>query len=132
MWLFFLPGGLILLALFIGNIYLIQQLSGWWLLLLIPVLSFILVYVILLALTRFIVGNLNPPQSVDQREAVDHFIGKLDKAAETLQTPRFLVFIYLVRDAFMGSQRGFIQQVTNESKSLKSEFERLITLFRPL
>lgn len=129
---FFITAGTSIVLLFAGNIYLIQEVSGWWWLLLIPVMSFAIILAVLYAITRFIVQKLNPPQSPDQQEAVRHFIAGLNKTVETMQTPKFLVFIYLVRDAFTGNQRGFIQQATSRSASLKSDFERLITLFRPL
>lgn len=129
---FFMVVGTILVLLFIGNIYLMNEVSGWWWLLLIPIVSFVIILAALYAVTRFIVQKLNPPQSPDQHEAVEHFVNKLDKTISTMQTPRFLVFIYLTRDALSGNRNGFIQQATEHSKSLKSDFERLITLFRPL
>lgn len=129
---FFILFGAILALLFIGNIYLINEVSGWWWLLLIPIVSFFVIFIVFYALTRFIVQKLNPPQSPDQREAVENFVAKFDAAMETMHTPRFFVFIYLVRDAVTGNRHGFIQQVTERSKTLKSDFERLITLFQPL
>lgn len=129
---FFILFGAVLALLFIGNVYLINEVSGWWWLLLIPILSFLVVFIFLYAMTRFIVQKLNPPQSPDQHEAVEQFVVKLDTTLGTMNTPRFLVFIYLVRDAITGNRHGFIQQVTEHSKTLRSDFERLITLFQPL
>lgn len=129
---FFITVGAIAVLLFAGTVYLIQEVSAWWWLMLIPIISFGLILAVLYAITRFIVQKLDPPQSPDQKEAVRQFVIKLNKAVETMQTPKFLVFIYLVRDAFTGNQHGFIQQATSHSMSLKNDFERLITLFRPL
>lgn len=129
---FFVTTAAVMVLLFAGNIYLIQEISAWWWLLLIPIISFAVILAVLYAITRFIVRKLNPPQSPDQQEAVRHFVARFNETIETMQTPKFLVFIYLVRDAFTGNQHGFIQQATSRSASLKSDFERLIALFRPL
>lgn len=129
---FFLLASVILVLLFALTIYLAQEVSGWWWLLIVPVISFTLIVAILWGLTRALITQLAPPQGPDQREAVAHFVAGLDKALETMQTPQFMIFVYLIRDAFMGNQQGFLQQVFTHSKSLKSEFERLVTLFRPL
>lgn len=128
----FLTFGLIIILLFVLTVYLGNEVSGWWWLLIIPAISFALLFAILCAITSFLLQKLNPPQSPDQRKAVKEFVDKLEVVTETVQTPRFLIFIYMVRDTFTGSRQGFLQQITSHSKSLKNDFERLMTLFRPL
>lgn len=129
---FFWLGAAVLLLLFAFTFYLIQNVSAWWWLLAIPVFSFAVFFVILWGLARALITKLMPPLSRDQQEAVSHFVARLDEVLEQVQTPRFLILLYLIRDAFIGNQHGFLQQTVNHSKALKSEFERLTALFTPL
>lgn len=103
--------------------------SHWWLLLLIPITILSLAGLIIWLIVRFILKSLSPHMDSQQQTVTKEFVAKLEQTVETLRTPYPMIMLFIVRDIVMRRDAGFISEVTQQSRTLKPEFEKLRSLF---
>lgn len=116
--------GIVLLA--VGG-WLITKSAWWWIFEVICICA-MLIFLTLAVSAQFIVSKFAPQQSREQKQAVGLFVDKLERVAENLQTPQFVILFRVVRDIVRppsGDNESFIVSVSRESKSLKPDFEQL-------
>lgn len=115
------------LLLFVGWL---TSMSGWWWLLLVPIIVGTALYITATAFIGMLINFLRPAQTKTQKKDVSELVDKLQDVSDTLQMPRFLVVYHLVKDTIRPSDRGFISRVTNSAVSLKPDFQRIIASFK--
>jgi MFS family permease len=99
--------------------------SAWWWLLEIVFIGGSLIFVLLIIIVNVILRGVEPPLSKAQREAVDGFVDKLERVAESLGTPQIVIIYYVTRDTIRPRPNGFIETVSRDSKALAPDFVRL-------
>ena len=104
-------------------------LSPWWWLLAIPIAIVGLIGLVIWFLVGFILKRVSPSLNQKQKTATKHFVTKLQLATETIQTPYPVIAFYVVRDIILRRDTGFISEVTEQSKTLRPDFEHLRQLF---
>jgi hypothetical protein len=104
-------------------------LSAWWWLLAIPIAIVGLIGLVIWFLVGFILKRVSPSLNQKQKTATKHFVTKLQLATETIQTPYPVIAFYVVRDIILRRDTGFISEVTEQSKTLRPDFEHLRQLF---
>lgn len=109
-----------------GAIYL-TTLSAWWWLLAVPVIGGGILLVIIAVLAGLVVKLLRPNITKMQRSSVADFVDKLERVADGLQTPPFIVLFRVVKDVVRPGKTPFLQSMAQDSTSLKSDY---ITLQR--
>lgn len=103
--------------------------SQWWWLLVIPIVLLGLVGIVVWLLVRFILGRISPRLDGQQKAATKQFVTKLQFATETIQTPYPIIIFYVIRDIILRRDSGFISELTQQSKTLRPDFEELKKLF---
>lgn len=119
----------IILTLLIIIALLAFMVSQWWLLLLIPLVIISLVGAVIWLAVQFALKTLSPRLDVQQQHATKDFVTKLQFATETIQTPYPVIIFYIIRDIVLRRDDGFINEVTQQSKALRPDFEELRALF---
>jgi hypothetical protein len=104
-------------------------LSPWWWLLTVPIAALGLVGLVIWVLVRFILGQVSPHLNQQQKMATKQLVTKLQSATETIQTPYPVIVFYVIRDIILRRDSGFISEVTQQSKTLRPDFEALKKLF---
>ena len=102
--------GLVSLALAAGLIWL-TTLNAWWWLLAVPALMAVLLGTAILLITRLTVKALRPQMTKTQKKAVSGFVSKLERTADNLQTPLFIIVYRIVRDVVRPRGKSFIVSV---------------------
>jgi hypothetical protein len=120
-------GVIITLVIIVG--LLAYFISGWWLLLLVPIILIALIGTAIWLAAQFTLKTLAPKMNVQQKNETKNFVTKLQFAVETLQTPYPIIIFYVIRDIVLRRDSGFISQVTQHSRALKPDFEELKRLF---
>ena len=120
-------GLIVLMIVAVGS--LAFTLSEWWWLLLAPVILFGIVGTVIWLLVRFILSRVSPHLNTKQKTATKQFVTKLQFTTETIQTPYPVIVFYVIRDIILRKDSGFISEVTQNSQTLKPEFEKLRSLF---
>lgn len=126
---FFWIGLGIIISLAILIIVMAVTISSWWWLAIIPVVILGGIVSVAWLLVRMILGRLSPRLDARQQLATKQFVTKLQFATETLQTPYPLIIFYVVRDILLRRDTGFINEVAEQSKTLRPDFEQLRKLF---
>jgi len=120
----------ILCALLVTGVLLLATLSQWWLLLLIPVVMLVCVVFGVMLITGLVIRTVRPFQTKVQRLAVKAFVDKLQRVSDAVQTPKFILLFRIVRDIAAPRKDGFIGSMTDDTVSLKRDFQALQKLFR--
>jgi len=120
----------ILCALLVTGVLLLATLSQWWLLLLIPVVMLVCVVFGVMLITGLVIRTVRPFQTKVQRVAVKAFVDKLQRVSDAVQTPKFILLFRIVRDIAAPRKDGFIGSMTDDTVSLKRDFQALQKLFR--
>jgi hypothetical protein len=103
--------------------------SLWWFVLVIPILLALLVGASILIAAGFVVRVFTPEMTLEQTQAVEAYADKLQRVADNVQLPKFILLFRLVRDAFRPNENSFVRQVAHDSTSLKADFTALQKLF---
>lgn len=114
---------MVVALLFLGG-WLTTQSAWWWLL----QALFIVVGLLFLALAvtvHIILKIVAPGLTKRQKKAVGSFVSKLERVAEHLQTPQFVIIYYVVRETISPRRDGFIESVSRDSTSLAPDFTAL-------
>jgi hypothetical protein len=120
----------IFILLLIGTTLLITYVSAWWWLLMIVVVAYGIIGSIAWFIIHFTIDRLRPEQTPTQIEAVDSFIGRVEKIADTLQITRFSLIIRVLRDVMKRQSTNVLTEFANDSKDLKEDFSRVIDAFK--
>lgn len=119
----------IIVCLMIIVVLLAVNLSAWWWLLAIPVVILGFAVAIVWLLVRLILAGLSPRLNTTQKAATKQFVSKLQFASETIQTPYPVMIFYVIRDIIFRRDKGFLSEVTEQSRTLKPDFDALKKLF---
>jgi len=109
----------------LGLIVWLLTLSAWWLLLAVPVFVLVVVSIVLLVIAQLIIRTISPQQTPHQKKDVKLFVDKLQSLSEIVQTPKPILLFRIVRDIVAPKQGGFIQSTSNDTLSLKKDFQAL-------
>lgn len=120
--------GGIIFALLIVVIWLVT-ISAWWWLLLAPLILVTVVFIFAVALTQVALIFLKPQQTKEQQRVVRTFVTSLQEATETIQTPKFLLLAYVVRDVLFPAKESFVKKVSGNAATLKDGFKFIIASF---
>jgi MFS family permease len=117
---------LVILLLVTG--WLITRSSWWWILFSALLLAAVLI--IIAAIVAYLALRVaEPTQTNAQKLAVRTYVDKLQRVAENLQTPQFIIAYRVVRDTAHPRQDSFIETVSRDSKGLGPDFAAIIKLF---
>lgn len=125
---------ILIVSFFVGAIltalmtYLVSV-SAWWLVVAVPIYAFVILITILSLITRVVISMTSPSLSADQSLATRHFVDKLERVAETVQTPLFIIVLQLLRDSIKPRKKTYLASVIEDSTSLKPEFAQLQVMF---
>ncbi|MET0980118.1 MAG: hypothetical protein ABWX90_02580 [Candidatus Saccharimonadales bacterium] len=103
--------------------------SQWWWLLAIPVALLGLAVIIIWLVVRFIAVRLSPRLNAEQKIATKKFVSKIHFMTETAQTPYPVIMFQIIKDIITRNDNGFIQEATQQSTTLRPDFEALRKLF---
>jgi len=122
--------GVLIFALLIALVvYLANQLSGWWGLLLVPIIPLGIFFVLFWVIAWHVTRQFIPAMNKIQQQAVRAFVSKVQVVAENLQMHFFVIVFYVIRDTLLRRQDGFVYGLVNDSVSLKEDFVTLARLF---
>lgn len=112
------------LVLFVINIVLIWlvNLSMWWLLLALPVLLITLLASVVIIGLFTAAGILKPRMSEEQDSAVKSFVDKLERVADSAQTPLPFLLFRIVFDAVFSRKEPLLKTFITDSSTLKQDF----------
>jgi hypothetical protein len=104
--------------------------SAWWWIFAAPLIVLVALFLLLrFVLRRIIRAIYRHPFTRTQREALDKFSGKLARLAEARATPLPVLAFLTVRDVTLRRDTTTINQVMDDSTTLKSDFTDLQQLF---
>lgn len=103
----------------------LTTLNAWWWLLAVPVIILTVLGLFLLLVVRAIIKELRPDLSSSQSTAVANFVNKLERVAENLQKPMFIIVFHVARDIIRPHKKTFIQNVAEDSTTLHKDFVEL-------
>lgn len=112
-------------------IWIAVAVSPWWLLLgVIPSILFCAGLAIWVT-ARIIANRIAPSMNGKQRRAARKVVGRINSAAEQMGTPRFVMFIRIIKDILFppASGQALINELVGTPGELKREFEALRKLF---
>lgn len=122
-------GAVVLAVLLAVAVWLVVAVNAWWWLLLAPTIALSLLFIIVLVVARIALRLVDSAESTEQKQAVAGYVDRLERVAENLQTPQFVLLYRVVRDVLWPRQDGFIATVSRDSKSLAPDFKKLLALF---
>lgn len=121
----FIVGGSVLVATIVGgSLWFTTQNAWWWIVAFIVICGAILFAIIVTGIF-FVIRRVEPKLTKAQRKDVNAFVDKLERVAEHLQTPQFMIVYYVIRDTIRPRPDGFIQHVSQDSRTLAPDFEKL-------
>jgi len=123
-------GGVYLLVMIIIGWVASVASAWWWLLAIIPTVIFLVALTIWIA-TRLIVGRIAPNMNSRQRKAARRFIDRIDKAAEHIGTPKFVIIYRILKDVITRptSSKTYIGEIAQEPGEMRRAFDDLRALF---
>lgn len=116
--------GILALIALIGAIWL-TTLSAWWWLLAVPVIIVVVLGILAGLVASLLVTMLRPSLTKPQKAGVKKFVDKLERVAETIQTPMFILVFRVVRDSVRPGGTTFIQSTAEDSTTLHKDFLEL-------
>lgn len=99
--------------------------SGWWILLAIPVSILLSVAFVVLTVFKLVIRYVAPPQNKQQKQQVKTFVDKLQSVSDAVQTPKVVLLFYIVRDIAAPRDNGFVAELARKSGSLTTDFNAL-------
>lgn len=115
------------LLIFIGWL---TTLSGWWWVLLVPIIVCTVLYILLAILVGTIIKLLRPEQTKAQKKDVAALVDKLQDVSDTIQMPKLFVVYQLAKDTIRPSDRGLVTRMTSNASSLKPDFQKIVASFK--
>ncbi len=108
----------------------LATISAWWLLLLLPFLIFTMLGFLAGLAARVVIKTLRPELTRSQKTDVGNFVDKLERVAENIQTPMFIIVFRVVRDIIRPGERTFVRSVAKDSTTLHKDFSELEQNFK--
>lgn len=102
----------------------------WWWVFGVVVIGLDILLLVLAVGTWLAIRMLRPSQTKTQREAVTRFADKLERTADTLQTPPLFILLRVLRDIIWPRGTSFIAQIATDSTSLHRDLVELQQRFR--
>lgn len=109
----------------LGGAIWLTTISAWWWLLAIPVIGFVLLGIVACVAARVIIGFIRPKLTKLQSTNVAQFVDKLERIAENLQTPMFIIVYRVIRDVIRPHDPSFVQTMIGDSTSLRKDLADL-------
>jgi hypothetical protein len=103
--------------------------NPWWWFLEATFIIFCLLAMVLAVAAQVALRVADPPQNNDQRQAVGGFVDKLERVADSLQTPQLVIVYRVIRDTLRPRERTYVETVSRDSKSLAPDFVQLLKHF---
>ncbi|CAN5173452.1 hypothetical protein BH09PAT3_BH09PAT3_5330 [soil metagenome] len=103
----------------------LTTISAWWWLLAVPVISTAILALGAYCVGMFIVKLVRPNLTAKQKTSVHEFVDKLERVADNLQTPMFIIVFRVIRDVIRPRDTSFIRDVATDSTTLHSDFMAL-------
>lgn len=102
----------------------------WWLLAIVPTFIFLVALTIWIVV-RVIVGRIAPVMNKQQKVAARAFVGRIDKVAERIGTPKFIILFRILKDVVMRptSSKTYIGEIASEPGEMRRAFDHLRSLF---
>lgn len=123
----YIIGGALLVL--IGISIWLVTISGWWWLLLAPLILLSVLFIFAVTIAGLIIRLLQPQQTKTQRREVRSFVDALQSTSEAIQTPKFILLFRLVKDMLFPGKVSYVNQLSETVKSLQSSFREIIHLF---
>lgn len=99
--------------------------NAWWWILEALIILWSLLFLALTIAVCIVVRVLAPPLSKKQKRDVAQYVDKLERVAETIQTPQLAIIFYVVRDTIRPTKQSFIETISTDSKALAPDFIKL-------
>ncbi len=115
----------IILIIFVGIAIWLITMSAWWWLFAIPVILFSLFSIAAYLIARIVIKRLRPDLTKSQTSAVSSFVDKLERVADNLQTPMFIIVFKVVRDIIRPRSKPFVQTIVEDSSTLHKDLLEL-------
>ena len=111
-------------------VWLVTQ-SLWWLIIALPVTVLWVIVTIVLLLIRWIITRVKIKVTKEQKERVKAFVDKLERVADSVSTPVFLLIFRIAWDSIQPGQakHKMLRSMVDDSSSLHSDFEVLQRYF---
>lgn len=103
----------------------LTTISAWWWLAAAPVIICALCGIMTFLAARMIIKKLRPDLTKTQASAVTGFVDKLERVADNLQTPMFIIVFRMVRDVVRPQDKAFIRTVAEDSTTLHKDLMEL-------
>lgn len=101
----------------------------WWILEGIFI-AYTALFLLLVLVVRFLLRLFSPSLTARQKTAIQQYVDKLQRVADTLGISRFVLLFRIVRDIVRPTEQPFIKQIANDSTTLHSDFIKLQKLFQ--
>lgn len=112
----------LLSAAFLGAGIWLTTKSGWWWILMVGIIAWVILAIILLTVAWFAVRMLRPQMNSAQKQAVADFVDKIERVSETIQVTPFMIFFRILKDMLFPPEKTFISQIAEDSTSLHSDY----------
>lgn len=117
-------GAIVIIALLALGGWLTTQNAWWWILEVLFIISALL-FTVAVLVVRILLRAVAPTLTKEQKKSVGHFVDKLERVAENVQTPQPVIVFYVVRDAIWPRRDGFVESISKDSRALAPDFARL-------
>ncbi len=107
----------------------LTAMNSWWLLLLAPLIIILTIGLVLSMFAKSFIDMARPNMTIHQNELVKKFVDKLERIANHLQTPMFLIVLRILRDSIHPHGTSFICETTKDGASLHTDFFELVKKF---
>lgn len=101
------------------------SLSEWWWILAVIIVPFLILVGAALFFVRAVMKRLRPALTTDQTKRTKAFVDKMERVAEHVQTPMFMILFRIVVDVIRPSEKTFIESVAQDSSTLHADFLEL-------
>lgn len=106
------------------------SINAWWWLLAAPVFMLLFMGAVIAFVIRILLKIATPKLTKEQSGGVQSFVDKLERVADTVQTPPFVILFRIVRDVMWPREGTFIQSFAQDSTTLEKDFAELQRQFR--
>lgn len=124
-----ISGAAVLFVLICGSIWLVT-ISAWWLFLLVPVVLGFLLFSTISIIAGLVLRLIQPSVTSEQKKDIKRFVDRIQKLAEAVGTPKFVLLFRLIKDVVFPDTSGFIGELTSHTAALKPDFDRIVDSFR--
>lgn len=118
------------LVVLIGIAIWLVTMSGWWWLLLAPLIVITVLSIFATVIAGIMIRLLKPTQTRAQQEQVRLFVSSLQETSEAVQTPLFILFIRVLKDVLFPGKESYIGKLSSTAVTLKSSLQEIITSFK--